>query len=163
MGVRYYYYRAADREAAVARPEYPRAVADRRVTVFDAVETKWDHRVVLGYLIALIRGVPYRPVVESVCLYPPPDGAPRTEEEWAALPDDSPYLGPEIDELPVAVRDALADADDTRLPEVAGRLAEEFWGAAEREDAQMLIKELVSLARRTRENGQMLYCWCAPG
>jgi hypothetical protein len=42
-------------------------------------------------------------------------------------------------------------------------LAEEFWGAAEREDAKMLIKELVSLARRAKENGQMLYCWCEPG
>jgi hypothetical protein len=164
MGVHYEYYRAKGREAAVAEPEAPRVVGEPGLNVFDAVETKWwDPQGVLGQLIALIRGVPFtQDLVDSVDLYPPPEGAPQSDEELEALPEDSPYLyGPNIEELPVTVRDTLAHADDTRLPEIAGQLAkiDTFIGAPHTEEVLMLIKELVGLARRAKENDQMLYCW----
>ncbi|MFI7224404.1 hypothetical protein ACIBO5_14375 [Nonomuraea angiospora] len=104
MGVFYDYYRAANRQAAVEKPHYPRAVEKPMpgIPTFDAVEAKWiDPYVVLGQLIALVREIPFSPeLVQTITVYPPPEGSPATIEEWEALPEDSPYKdGPGIEEL----------------------------------------------------------------
>ena len=168
MGAFYEYYRAADRAAAAAQPEHSRVIADatRGVPEFDVVETKWiDPEVILGQLIAFASEVDFSVgLVETVDLYPPPEGAPRSAEEWDALPEDSPYMeGPGIVELPVHVRDVLAGVDDARLPALAEQWAaiEEFSNFTDDDDGYTLslIKDLVGLARRARKNDQLLYCW----
>ncbi|WP_406319631.1 hypothetical protein OHA77_20055 [Streptosporangium sp. NBC_01639] len=164
----YDYYRAANRDAATSRPELGRAVAEHLPgePVFDAVDAKGiDPGVGLGKLVGLIRGVPWSvDLTQSVSVYPPPEGAPQSEEEWESLPEDSPYLeGPGIEELPAAVRDTLADIDDARLPEIAGRWAEieEFttYGSVDSEYLLTVAEELVGLARSAKDNDQLLYCW----
>ncbi|MFI6601650.1 hypothetical protein ACIBHX_35835 [Nonomuraea sp. NPDC050536] len=166
MGVLFDYYRAADREAAMVLPELGRA-GNRRMPEgqgFDAVDAKGiEPAVILGQLIGLIQGVPWSVgLVEMVEIYPPSEGAPRTEEEWEALPPDSPFLdGPGIEELSAAVRDTLADVDHGRMAELAEQWAgiEEFDGRADAELLRGVIEELVGLARRAKESGQLLYCW----
>lgn len=167
MGNAYEYYRAADRQAAVIMPEQPRAVDDPPPgrPVFDAVETKWiSPWEALAQLVALVRDVPPTgDLVRTVVLYPPPQGAPQTDEEWGALAEDSPYfIGPGIEELPVDVRDTLADVPDERLVELGERWAESdedsMFGAEPAHLAE-LIAELRGLARRARDEGQLIYCW----
>jgi len=168
VGVFYEYYRAADRAAATVQPEHSREVADAALGVpeFDVVVTKWvDPVVVLGQLVAFAGQVEYQlELVELVELYPPPEGAPRSAEEWEALPEDSPYLdGPGIMELSANARDMLADVDDARLPMLAEQWAsiEEFSHFTDDDDGYRLslTKELVGLARRARDDDQLLYCW----
>ncbi|GIH22278.1 hypothetical protein Aph01nite_05880 [Acrocarpospora phusangensis] len=166
MGVLYDYYRAAGRDAAIADPENPRAVDEPERPVFDAVDAKSiDPHVAFGQLVALAAGVPYSiDLIDSVMLYPPPEGAPQSDEEWESLPEDSPYLdGSWIAELPVMARDALADLDDSRVPEVAGRWseAEEFksWSPEDRRHLFALTEQFVGLARRAKADDQLLYCW----
>ncbi|MFI7133932.1 hypothetical protein ACIBQ1_50220 [Nonomuraea sp. NPDC050153] len=167
MGVLYDYYRAANREAATVRPDLGRA----GVSVlpgqpsFDGVDAKFiDPGVILGQLIGFIRGVPWSvDLVEMEEIYPPPEGAPTTEEEWNVLPEDSPYLdGPGIEELSASVRDTLADVDDERLPELARQWAEiEEFGTWNTDNGYLLslIEAFVGLARRAKEEDQLLYCW----
>ncbi|MFC4014454.1 hypothetical protein ACFOY2_45035 [Nonomuraea purpurea] len=168
MGVFYEYYRAADRAAATVQPEHSREIADasRGVPEFDVVVTKWiDPIVVLGQLVAFAGQVDYSlELVETVELYPPPEGAPRSDEEWDALPEDSPYLeGPGIMELSAEARDMLASVDDARLPMLAEQWAaiKEFSHFTADEDGYMvsLTKDLVGLASRAREHDHLLYCW----
>ncbi|GAA0952734.1 hypothetical protein [Nonomuraea longicatena] len=168
MGAFYEYYRAADHAAATSRPEHSREIADtsRGVPEFDVVATKWiDPEVALGQLVAFAGRVDYSlGLVETVELYPPPEGAPRSDEGWHALPEDSPYLaGPAIAALPAQARDMLAGVDDARLPMLAEQWAtiEEFSHFTADEDEFMLslTKELVGLARRAKEHDQLLYCW----
>ncbi|GGQ04329.1 hypothetical protein [Streptosporangium pseudovulgare] len=168
MGVFYEYYRAADRTAATVQSEHSREIADpsRGVPEFDVVVAKWiDPEVVLGQLVAFAGHVDYRlGLAETVVLYPPPEGAPRSDEEWDALPEDSPYLeGLGIMELSAKARDMLAGVDDARLPMLAEQWAaiEEFSHFTDDDDGYMLslTKDLVGLARRARENDQLLYCW----
>ncbi|MEU7889295.1 hypothetical protein AB0B54_27655 [Microbispora bryophytorum] len=130
------------------------------------MDAKWiDPHLKLGTLIALMTGVPYTvDLVASMSVYPPPQGAPKSMEEWESLPEDSPYAeGPWIEELPVLVRDALADVDDSRLPEITRQWAQhdEFrdWSPVDKDNLLTLAKELVDLARRAKSSGQMLYCW----
>ncbi|GAA4205382.1 hypothetical protein GCM10022252_65880 [Streptosporangium oxazolinicum] len=163
------YYRAADRAAATVQPDRSRVIDDPEYGVagFDAVETKWvDPQVILGQLVAFIGDVDFfLGLVDTVPLYPSyPDPAPQTDEEWDALPEDSPYLGGAvIDELPVNARDILAGADDSSLPAVAERWAriEEFspHSSDDGEYLLSLVKDFVGLARRAKEHDQLLYCW----
>ncbi|MFI6295997.1 hypothetical protein ACIBEJ_30685 [Nonomuraea sp. NPDC050790] len=166
MGNFYDYYRATDRHAAVAKPHVPRAVEQsmRGHPVFDAVDAKWiDPEFNLGQLIACIRGVPYAAdLVKTIALYPPPEHAPVTDEEWDALPEDSPYLdGPGIDELSAEVRDALADVPDDHLPVLGARWAQvvNFVSPPDPGDMAALVTELRDLAQRARSADQQLYCW----
>ncbi|MEV0151981.1 MULTISPECIES: hypothetical protein [unclassified Nonomuraea] len=73
----------------------------------------------------MIRNVPYTDdLVQTVDLHPPPGDAPKTDEEWDALPEDSPYLvRPGIEELPADVRDTLVDVPDERLIELGEQWA----------------------------------------
>ncbi|WP_219506017.1 hypothetical protein [Nonomuraea ceibae] len=166
MGVFYDYYRAVDRESAVLRPDSPRAVTNPMADapLFDAIAAKWiDPVVILGKLVALAKGIPFdSDSTQTVTVYPAPDGAPTTDEEWDALPETSPYLeGPNIEELPVDVRDTLAtipsaDLNDivqqweqieefARMPPAAGYLLE-------------VITGLRGLAQRAQKADQMIYC-----
>ncbi|MDL4773219.1 MULTISPECIES: hypothetical protein [Thermomonosporaceae] len=56
---------------------------------------------------------------------------------------------------------ALATAGDDRLAAVAGPWArtDEFWGAADPVELELLLRELRGLARRAHQNGMRLYCW----
>ncbi|MEU7000381.1 hypothetical protein [Nonomuraea sp. NPDC046570] len=130
------------------------------------MDTKWiDPGLVLGQLVALVSDVTFSiDLVDTVTLYPPPEGAPKSDEEWDALPEDSPYLdGPGIDELPVNVRDVLAGADDSRLPAIAERWAEiehfSHFTSVDIDYMLSLVTDFVGLARRAKESHQMLYCW----
>jgi hypothetical protein len=164
----YDYYRADGREAALVRPQEPRVVdASARVARrFDAVDAKGiEPTLILGQFLAFVAEVDYSAdLVEMVDLYPPPEDAPQGIEGWETLPEGSPYLaGPAIVELSADVRDMLAGADNARLAEVVERWAgiEEFsyHAVVDREYLAAVAKELVELARRAREHGQMLYCW----
>lgn len=119
MGVIFEYYRAENRDVAIAHPSRSRTGKPLPGgPVFDAVDTKWiDPGLVLGQLVALVSDVAFSiDLVDTVTLYPPPEGAPKSDEEWDALPEDSPYLdGPGIDELSVNVRDVPADAGAYQL------------------------------------------------
>jgi hypothetical protein len=170
VGVFYEYYRAADRAAATIQPEQSREITDvsRGVPEFDVVVTKWiDPDVVLGQLVAFAGQVDYSlELVEMVVLYPPPEGAPQSDEELDALPEGSPYLeGPGIMELSAKTRDTLASVNDARLPMLAEQWAaiDEFSHFTDDGDGYLLslTKELVGLARRARDNDQQLYCWCS--
>ncbi|MER6174909.1 hypothetical protein [Streptosporangium sp. NPDC001681] len=170
MGLFFEYYRAADREAALIRPEASRTIEEPHgVAGFDAVETKWiDPWGTLNKLVALIGDVDLSTeLVGMVALYPPLEGAPQSDEEWDALPEDSPYLdGPGIEELSVNVRDLLAEANDALLPALVERWAqiEEFshFSSVDMEYLQSVAQELVGLSRRAKKHDQLLYCWmCA--
>ncbi|MEV4059894.1 hypothetical protein [Nonomuraea dietziae] len=158
----YDYYRAADRQAAMAEPD--RGRAESGSTAFDAVDAKGiDPVVILGQLVALIRDVPYDlDLVRTITLYPPPEGGPKSLEEWEALPEDSPYKeGPGIEELPADVRDSLAGVSDARLADLAERWGqiEEFFGRPDERYLTTLMGELRDLAQRARAEDQMMYCW----
>jgi hypothetical protein len=170
MGVFCDYYRAANRQAATEKPDSPRAVEKPMpgVPTFDAVDAKWiDPGVMLGQLIALVRDVAFSlDLVQTITVYPPPEGAPATMEEWEALPEDSPYKdGPGIEELPADVRDTLAGIPDSRLDELV-----EHWEQIEEfadvppADGYLLevLTGLRGLAQRAQEEDQAIYCWiCA--
>ncbi|MDF2710356.1 MAG: hypothetical protein K0R62_6008 [Nonomuraea muscovyensis] len=61
------------------------------------------------------------------------------------------------------VRDVLAGVDDARLPALAEQWAaiEEFSRFTYDDEGYTLslVKDLVGLARRAKENDQLLYCW----
>ncbi|MEO3795817.1 hypothetical protein ABGB14_36895 [Nonomuraea sp. B10E15] len=167
MGVVYDYYRAADRQAAAEKPDSPRAVEKPMAGVpsFDAVDAKGiDPIVILGKFIALARETPYSlGLVQTITVYPPPEGAPATVEEWEALPDDSPYKeGAGIEELSVDVRDTLAGISDSRLGQLAEGWAqiEEFADFPPDEGFLLeVLTELRGLAQRAQKEDQMIYCW----
>ncbi|TDC91425.1 hypothetical protein E1292_42540 [Nonomuraea deserti] len=169
MSAMHDYYRAPDRATATWRPSCLRAPAKPfpDAPAFDVVETKWvDPGGSLASLVAVIKGVPYsNDLIKTVTLYPPPEGAPQTEDEWLALPEDSPYReGPEIEELPASARDTLAEVEDARLPGVARRWTlEPLSTFQEGDDVLDVINELVTLARRAKESDQLLYCWWISG
>lgn len=163
------YYRAPDRATATLRPTTVRDRSKplRGAPVFDVVEITWvDPIGSLGSLVAAIKNVPLPDdLVETVTLYPPPERAPQTEEEWLALPENSPYVdGPQIDELSASTRDALAEVEDSRLLEVARRWTmDPLCPFRDGDDVLDLVEELVALARRAKESDELLYCWWITG
>jgi hypothetical protein len=158
MGVICDYFRAADAEYAVL------AIASGPLNGgFDTVEAKGiDPTVMLGQLIAFIRGTPWSPdTVATQPVWPPPKVEPTSKEVYDRLPENSPWrTGPWLFELNGDTRDALASMNDARLPELAGRWAqiEEFRGSESGTSLLPLLKELVGLARRARINSEPLYC-----
>ncbi|MEV4076102.1 hypothetical protein [Nonomuraea fuscirosea] len=109
------------------------------------------------YYRAANRNVPFSSdLVRTVELYPAPENAPKTDQELEALPENSPYLvGPGIEELPVDVRDTLADVSDGTLGELGERWAAE--NGSDPDSSAGLIAELRDLARRARDEDQSLY------
>ncbi|TDE38825.1 hypothetical protein E1295_33255 [Nonomuraea mesophila] len=167
MGAVYEYYRAADRDAALADPERPRVIDSPDVEpAFDAVDAGTiDPEIEFCGLVALVLGEPYSvDLIGLTYLYPPPEGAPKSLEEAEALPEGSPYLeGPGIAEFAVRVRDALADVEDERLWELAVSWSEsesyERHSDVGPHDLMPVIEEFVGLARRAKEHDQQLYCY----
>jgi len=161
MGVITDYFRAADTDTVVAAMRttegLPLIIGDR--SVFDGVTAKGiDPDVVLGELIAAIRGVPWsldRDDIDNSMIWPttpPPGPKGGADESWTT--------GPWVSRLPETTRDLLADTDDTDLPTVAARWveSEELEGATA-EDMLGLLQELVGLARRARDGDESLFCW----
>jgi hypothetical protein len=153
------YFRAADAEYAVL------AIASGPLNGgFDTVEAKGlDPTVMLGQLIAFIRGTPWSPDTVRVSLvWPPPKTKPASQDTYDRPPESSPWReGPCLQELDVETRNALALVDDVRLLELAARWAtiEEFRGPQSGISLLPLLKELVGLARRAQKNSEPLYCW----
>lgn len=163
MGVLFDYFRTTDAKAAGRAVDLPGGPLLPE-PAFDGVEAKGiDPGVTLGQLVALVRGVPWNvDLVRSVLVWPPPETQPATEEEYDALPDDSPWKdGPMLEELNRDVCDTLGTVDDAGLPALAAQWAriEEFHDTMSADDALSLIKDLVALARRARDAGDRLYCW----
>jgi len=166
MGVHFDYFRAPDAKTAMQAIDRPGGPLYPEPD-FDGVETKGiDPRVILGQLVALIRGVPYElDMVRTMSMWPPREGAPKTLEEYNALPDDSPWKedgGPLLEELDLQTRDTLASVDDGQAPALAAQWVriEEFRNCVDAEDMRSLIQELVGLARRASNSGDQLYCCC---
>ncbi|MER5638466.1 hypothetical protein ABT095_16080 [Kitasatospora sp. NPDC002227] len=161
MGVLTDYFRAADAASVVrelAREDGGPLVGGRR-PVFDGVEAKHlDPCVVLGQLVAAVRGVPWAvDLVAERTVWPtgPEPGPGEVPDE-----DDPWSTGPWVSELGDDVRDVLAGVPDAELAAVAGRWvkAEELRPA---EVGEMLpvAAGLVQLARRARTADERLYCW----
>ncbi|RCV47741.1 hypothetical protein [Marinitenerispora sediminis] len=162
MGVSHDYFRAVDAPAAVRVMDQPGGPAGRG-SPWDALDGRGvDPHVVLARLVAIARGAEGRSrLLDATPVWP----AGACPEHWEDLPADSPWVtGPWIEELDPAVRDALADVDNARLPDLAARWAriEEFqppYGAVDEAALQAFLERLVQLARRARDAGERLYCW----
>jgi hypothetical protein len=164
MGNIYDYFRAADATAALRAMDRPGGPLFPQ-PAFDGVPNKRvDPHVVLGMLLAFVRGDIWRvDTVQSVYVWPPAETEPANGADWQNLPKDSPWFTTEqwLLELGAQVRDDLAAVDDARLPNLAAQWAriEEFDGRMPVEDALSLIRDLVGLARRARASGDQLYCF----
>ncbi|MCE7007688.1 hypothetical protein LWC34_33430 [Kibdelosporangium philippinense] len=71
--------------------------------------------------------------------------------------DEDKFVGA----VPDSLKEALAQADDAQIPEIAREwaTAEEFFGHADPEFLAELVRELVDLARHATEQGERLYVW----
>jgi hypothetical protein len=159
MGVFCDYFRASDADYAMLA-----IVSGPQNTDFNTVEAKGvDPFVMLGKLVAFIRSTPWSPnTVAARTIWPPPKTKPTSQGAFDRLSQNSPWrTGPWLEELSVQTRDTLALADDARLPELAEQWAkiEEFGRLVDARDLLPLIRELVDLARKARDNGEQLYCW----
>lgn len=148
MGVLHDYYRASDRSTAATTLRTPpvRVVKRPGEPVFDAVDGKGiDPIVMLTTLQSLLTGESY-------------DELPQADFADVAVGGDN---GPWITELPVRLRDALADGDDGRLRDTAQQWVrtEEFGLPTSADDVLPFLQELIALARRARDSGELLYCW----
>ncbi|WP_436773130.1 hypothetical protein [Yinghuangia sp. YIM S09857] len=160
MGVLFDYYRAPDAAAALRALERdggPKGRGAPGQPVFDAMDAKGiDFAVMLVPLVDAVAGTvtdfTAPDSLDFVLVWPAGDAAAATPE------DPSGDEGVLIAELGQRTRDALADADDTRLPEFAAR-----WGRAAGLDGDLtgLAADFVALARRARDAGDRLYCWSA--
>jgi hypothetical protein len=146
VGVLYDYFRAPDASTAAAvleRVGGPMGGPD--APVLDAVDGKGiDPEVMMRTLQSVLTGVPYDEL---------PWG------EMLAMSDDA--NGPWIMQLSEELRDALADAQASRLPAVAEQWVrtEEFWDQATAAEVLPFLGEVTAMARRARQAGERLYCW----
>jgi hypothetical protein len=152
------YFRAANAEAAsLAIASGPRDCG------FDTVEANSiAPDIVLGKLVALVRGAPWSPATAPMRpLWPPPQSEP-SYKVYHALPEDSPLRnGPWLLELSAGIRDELASVDKARLPKLAAQWAaiEEMSRRWNADSLTELIEELVDLATTARDADDRLYCW----
>ena len=151
MGVLYDYFRAVDDAAAIHLAETvsggPTVHADDAV---DAVDLKnIEPTVHLGMLVALAEGVPWEVHLVDTALL------------WSGSEE-----GPWLVSIKDTVRDILAAmATGGRLPELSAQ-----WGRTEElsrngplpaEQMLPVIEEITGLARRARDAGEHIYCWCS--
>jgi hypothetical protein len=144
MGVLYDYFRAPDDAAAealmAATDGGPVMVYGGDRPVADAVDAKGiDPSVILGQLVASVRGVEWTPDVVG------------DELVWPESGSDEENEGPWVVVLGDPARDTLAGIADGRLAEVADRWSdiEELAGSRGEELLPTLVG-LVGLARRAR-------------
>ena len=144
MGVLFDYFRAPDASTAAAVLERLGGPRDPDAPLLDAVAGKgFEPEVMLRKLQSLLTGVPYEELSEA--------------ELVAAEGEDGPWIVQLSEEL----RDALADAQASRLPVVVERWVrtEEFWDQATTAEVLPFLGEVTALARRARQAGERLYCW----
>ena len=144
MGVLFDYFRAPDPSTAAAVLERLGGPRDPDAPLLDAVAGKgFEPEVMLRKLQSLLTGVPYEELPEA---------------ELLAMEGED---GPWIVQLSEELRDALADAQASRLPAVAERWVrtEEFWDQATTAEVLPFLGEVTALARRARQAGERLYCW----
>jgi hypothetical protein len=145
VGVLFDYFRAPDASTAAAVLAWPGGPIG--LDELDVVDGKGiDPTVMMRTLQSLLTGTPYDelPWGEMLAITPNPDG-------------------PAVEGLTVDLRDALADAEVDRLPAVAEQWVrtEEFWWTGAAADVLPFLYEVTALARRARQAGELLYCWCS--
>jgi hypothetical protein len=119
---------------------------DPEAPALDAVAGKgFEPEVMLRKLQSLLTGVPYEELSEA---------------ELVAMEGED---GPWIVQLSEELRDALADAQASRLPVVVERWVrtEEFWDQATATEVLPFLDEVTALAGRARQAGERLYCGSA--
>jgi hypothetical protein len=144
VGVLFDYFRAPDASTAATVLERLGGPRDPDAPLLDAVAGKgFEPEVMLRKLQSLLTGVPYEELPEA---------------ELLAMEGED---GPWIVQLSEELRDALADAQASRLPAVAERWVrtEEFWDQATTAEVLPFLGEVTALARRARQAGERLYCW----
>lgn len=152
MGVLNDYFRASDdHEAARVRSHLggPAQTGDDGHPPFDTVDAKGvDHTVVLGQLIAILRGVEW---TATLC-----DG--RMVEEASGDLEEGPWVFALGDD----VRDELAGLSPDALPGLAERWVrtDELSGVPP-SDVVPVLEALRGLAARARDAGEHLYEWCS--
>ncbi|MEU4366488.1 hypothetical protein [Micromonospora chersina] len=152
MGVLYGYFRAADDAAAVRLMDEldggPVAVSGDGGTV-DAIDLKGiEPTVTLGKLVSFVRGVDWE--VDTIV----------SGLLWSGDEQEGPWLM----SIDPDTRDTLASIDDAQAPELSarwGRIEELAWGGPPADDEMLpVIEQIAALARRARDAGENLYCWC---
>ncbi|MFG3603175.1 hypothetical protein [Micromonospora chersina] len=152
MGVLYDYFRAVDDTAAVRLMDEldggPVAVS-RDGPAVDAIDLKGiEPTVTLGKLVSFVRGVDWE--VDTIV----------SGLLWSGDEQDGPWLM----SIDSATRDTLASIDDTQVPRLSarwGRVEELAWGGPLPDDEMLpVIEQVAALARRARDGGENLYCWC---
>jgi hypothetical protein len=146
VGVLFDYFRAPDASTAAAVLERLGGPRDPEAPPLDAVAGKgFEPAVMLRRLQSLLTGVPY-------------DQLPEAEVELLAMEGED---GPWIVQLSEELRDALADAQPSRLPAVAEQWVrtEEFWEQPPAAEVLPFLGEVTALARRARQADERLYCW----
>jgi hypothetical protein len=146
VGVLFDYFRAPDASTAAAVLERLGGPRDPEAPPLDAVAGKgFEPAVMLRKLQSLLPGVPY-------------DQLPEAEVELLAMEGED---GPWIVQLSLELRDALADAQPSRLPAVAEQWVrtEEFWEQPPAAEVLPFLGEVTALARRARQADERLYCW----
>jgi hypothetical protein len=144
VGVLFDYFRASDASNAAAVLEQVVGPRDPEAPALDAVAGKgFEPEVMLRKLQSLLTGVPYEELSEA---------------ELVAMEGED---GPWIVQLSEELRDALADAQASRLPVVVERWVrtEEFWDQATATEVLPFLDEVTALAGRARQAGERLYCW----
>ena len=146
MGNLYDYFAAADDQTAAAT--FDDAPDPKVLKVLDVKGI--EPFIQLGTLEALLRDVDYDAVTEEprhCCLLTDPD----SESKWVVTLTDT-------------LRDALAEASEARLAEVAipWSQTEEFQYSASEDLADLLadfLGRFAELARHARDQQLRLYCW----
>jgi hypothetical protein len=146
VGVLFDYFRAPDASTAAAVLERVGGptTPDPDAPALDAMAGKgFEPEVMLQTLQSLLTGVPYEELPEG---------------ELLAMEGED---GPWIVQLSMERRDALADAQPSRLPAVAEQWVrtEEFGGQATATEVLPFLGDVTALARRARQAGERLYCW----
>jgi hypothetical protein len=152
MGTLCDYFRAASDAAAVNLMDElgggPVAAGDG--AAIDAIDLKGiEPAVTLGRLVALVRGVSWDVNVVN------------TELLWSGAEE-----GPWLMSIDDAVRDTLASiASSAQLMELSaqwGRTEELAWNGPLPDDEMLpVIDQIAGLARRARDAGDHMYCWCS--
>ena len=79
---------------------------------------------------------------------------------WSGDEQEEPWLM----SIDSATRDTLAPIDDAQVPGLSarwGRIEELAWGGPLPDDEMLpVIEQIAALARRSRDAGDNLYCWC---
>jgi hypothetical protein len=153
MGVLCDYFVAADDMTAIAAldllgPDHSPASSRGAATGFEAIDLKGiEPTVILGKLIALVRGIEWQAGLADGSLL------------WTPDEDYGPWVVP----VPDAARDTLADIGPQDLPQLAERWStiEEFWGHGNAGACGAVIEQLSSLARRARNADHRVYSWSA--